>query len=289
MRLLVSLLLLAAAARGADRFCFSVLSEDAGAWPEILSSIGLQRQAAATAGIFVARSGAPASTEWLGRTEKGAILLLEGESSLAELFGFRRSPENVSVTSLTDVHQPKLSIVWEKGLELPVFTLPAGAEVFARERWTGAPMLAGLRRGAGAVLWLAAPPGDRGYERFPYLLQALCDLGMEPPFRSSRLWAFFDSAYRLRVDLDYFAARWRKSGIAALHVAAWQYFEPDRERDEYLTKLIRSLPQGGDTRLCVAGTAARERQVLGGPPRVEGKDRRTPRCAARLAKADEPV
>jgi hypothetical protein len=245
MRLLVSLALLATGAQAADGPYFSVLSEDAGAWPEILSSIGLQRQPAATARIFVARSGAAASTEWLSRTEKGAILILEGESSLAEVFGFRPSPENVRITSLTDVHQPKLSIVWEKGLELPVFMLPAGAEVFARERWTGAPLLAGLRRGAGAVLWLAAPPGSRGYERFPYLLQALCDLGMEPPFRSARLWAFFDSAYRLRVDPDYFAARWRKSGIAALHVAAWQYFEPDRERDAYLTKLIGACHREG--------------------------------------------
>ena len=25
--------------------------------------------------------------------------------------------------------------------------------------------------------------------------------------------AFFDSSYRTRVDLDYFAARWRKAGI----------------------------------------------------------------------------
>ncbi len=245
MRLLVSLAVLAAAAQAADKPYFSVLSEDAGAWPEILSSIGLQRQPAAAARIFVARSGAAASTEWMGRTEKGAILILEGQSSLAEVFGFRPGLENVRVASLTDVHQPKLSIVWEKGLELPVFTLPAGAEVFARERWTGAPMLAGLRRGAGAVLWLAAPPGDRGYERFPYLLQALCDLGMEPPFRSARLWAFFDSAYRLRVDPDYFAARWRRSGIGALHIAAWQYFEPDRERDAYLTKLIEACHREG--------------------------------------------
>ena len=245
MRLLVSLALVAAAAQGAERPYFSVLSEDAGAWPEILSSIGLQRRPAATARILVARAGAPASTEWLGRVEKGAILILEGESSQAEAFGFRRSPENVRVTSLADVHQPKLSIVWEKGLELPVFTLPAGAVVFARERWTGAPMLAGVHRGAGAALWLAAPPGDRGYERFPYLLQALCDLGMAPPFRSARLWAFFDSAYRLRVDPDYFAALWRKSGIAALHVAAWQYFEPDRERDEYLTRLIQACHREG--------------------------------------------
>ena len=55
-------------------------------------------------------------------------------------------------------------------------------------------------------MWVEAllgnPPGERGHERFPYLLNALADLGLAPPFRSNRLWAFFDSAYRARVDVD---------------------------------------------------------------------------------------
>jgi hypothetical protein len=250
MRSLVSLALVLAGcplgpAHAADLPYFSVLSDDAGAWPEILSSIGLQRQPAGLARIFVARTGAPASVEWNGRVEKGDILILEGESSLAEMFGFRRGKENVRVNSLTDVHRPKLPIVWEKALELPVFALPAGAQVFASERWTGAPMTAGMRRGAGAVLWVAVPPGERGYERFPYLLEALCDLGMDPPFRSSRLWVFFDSAYRSRADLDYFAARWRKAGVAALHVAAWHFYEADAGRDPYLSKLIEACHREG--------------------------------------------
>jgi hypothetical protein len=250
MRSLISLALVLAGctlgpAHAADLPYFSVLSDDAGAWPEILSCVGLQRQPAGLARIFVARTGAPASAEWNGRVEKGAILILEGESSLADMFGFRRGKENVRVNSLTDVHRPELAIVWEQGLELPVFELPAGAQVFARERWTGAPMTAGMRRGAGAVLWVAVPPGERGYERFPYLLEALCDLGMDPPFRSSRLWVFFDSSYRSRVDLDYFATRWRKAGIAALHVAAWHFYEPDAERDGYLAKLIEACHREG--------------------------------------------
>jgi len=250
MRSLISLALVLAGcplgpAHAADLPYFSVLSDDAGAWPEILSSVGLQRQPAGLARIFVARTGAPASVEWNGRVEKGAILILEGESSLADMFGFRRGKQNVRVNSLTDVHRPKLSIVWENGLELPVFELPAGAQVFASERWTGAPMTAGMRRGAGALLWVAVPPGEKGYERFPYLLEALCDLGMDPPFRSSRLWAFFDSSYRSRVDLPYFAARWRKAGIAALHVAAWHFYEPDAGRDGYLAKLIEACHREG--------------------------------------------
>lgn len=224
---------------------FSVLSQDAGAWPAILSSIGYQRQPAAMANVFVARPGSAASAEWTERVERGAILIVEGESSLAEMFGFRRSPENVRVTSVADTHRPGLRIVWEKGLELPRFDVPKKARVFSRDRWSGAPLVAGFRRGAGAALWVAVSPGERGYERFPYLLQALTDLGMEAPFRSSRLWAFFDSAYRSRVDLEYFAARWRKAGVAALHVAAWHFYDRDAEQDRYLERLIEACHREG--------------------------------------------
>jgi hypothetical protein len=246
VRCVLLLAVFAFSAAAASLPYFSVLSEDAGAWPDILSSIGLQRQPAGVSRIFVARTGAAASVEWPARVERGAILILEGESSLADLFGFRRSRKDpVRVQSLTDVHRPTLPIVWEQGLELPVFDMPPGAQVFATDRWTGAPMSAGLKRGSGAVFWVAAPPGNRGSERFPYLLNALADLGLVPPFRSNRLWAFFDSAYRSRVDVDYFAARWRKAGIATLHVAAWHNFEPDPQADAYLKRLIEACHREG--------------------------------------------
>ncbi len=243
-RVLIGLFLLISPARAAMPY-FSVLSDEPGSWPAILSSVGLRREPATTARVFVARPGAPASPEWSGRVERGAFLVLEGESSLAAWFGFERTPENARITSVSDVHRPALPIVWEKPLDLPVYRLPAGARVFARDRWTGAPLMAGMRRGEGAVLWVAISPGERGHERFPYLLEALCDLGLDPPFRSSRLWAFFDSSYRLRVDLDYFAPRWRKAGIAALHVAAWHFFEPSAEADQYLRRLIEACHREG--------------------------------------------
>lgn len=247
MRFLVSLWLLAAPLGAAELPYFSVLSDDAGAWPAILSSIGLEQRPAGVARVFVARTGAAASAEWPGRVERGSILILEGESSLAESFGFRRAKgkDNVKVTSVRDMHRPELPIVWEHGLELPAYEIPAEAKVFARERWNGAPLEAGFRKGAGAVLWIAVPPGERGYERFPYLLQALADLGLEAPFVSARLWAFFDSAYRSRIDVDYFAERWRKAGISALQVAAWHFYEADPERDAYLRKLIEACHAQG--------------------------------------------
>ena len=188
-------------------------------------------------------------------------------------FGFRRTQEHARVASLSDVHRPDLPIVWEKPLELPVFDMPAGAQVFARERWTGAPLLAGFRRGAGAVLWVATPPGERGYERFPYLLQALADLGLDPPFRSSRLWAFFDSPTACAWISTTSRARWRKAGIAALHVAAWHFFEPVGGSRRLPPQPDRGLPPRRHPGLRLAGASAREREVLGRSPGVARKDR----------------
>jgi uncharacterized lipoprotein YddW (UPF0748 family) len=45
--------------------------------------------------------------------------------------------------------------------------------------------------------------------------------------------------------LDYFAARWRKSGIAAIHVAAWHHFEAGPEQDVYLRNLIAAAHREG--------------------------------------------
>ncbi len=222
------------------RFSFHVIGDDPGGWQELLSSMGLTAGTGGGASVIVAPHGTDLPpAEWVARVEHGVILVVEGESPLAAALGFRASKlPHVPVRSVEDLRAPDLRIVWEKALDLPVFEIPAEARVFARERWQKSPLIAGYRKGAGAVLWVAAPPGPRGYERFPYLPQALMDLGLEPPFRSSRLWAFFDSAYRARVDVDYFAERWRAAGISALHVAAWHFWERDPQGDEYLRRLI---------------------------------------------------
>ena len=221
-------------------FSYHVLGDDAGSWPATLASIGLIDGPATDAAVVVAPRGTSVSSEeWTAHVEHGTILVLEGESTLASAFGFEAtSKPRFIARSVEDVHALNLRIVWEKPLELPVTRIPPEARVFARERWQGAPLIAGMRRGAGAVLWLAAPLGNPGYGRFPYIPQALTDLGLEAPFQSRRLWAFFDSAYRSRIDPDYFAARWRAAGIGALHVAAWHYWESDPQSDDYLRRLI---------------------------------------------------
>jgi hypothetical protein len=217
----------------ANPIYFRVMGQNPGSWPDVLASVGFQPPpAGGEAGIVVMRAGEE------GVMPAAPFVILEGQSAAAEALGFHARKERVRVQSVRDLRRPKLPILWEHAVELPMFDVPPDAWVFVRERWSGAPLVAGVRRGEGAVLWVATDPGPQGYERYPYLLQALNDLGLRPPFRSRRLWAFFDSSYRSRADLEYLAVRWRKAGIAALHVAAWQYFEPDATRDARLRELI---------------------------------------------------
>jgi len=90
---------------------FSVLSSDPGPWPQILSSISLQPHDAASAGILVIRGGSPAPAHLMERVEQGAFLILEGESTAADSFGFRATKDRVAVINVEDVHRPKLPII----------------------------------------------------------------------------------------------------------------------------------------------------------------------------------
>ncbi|HYO82896.1 MAG TPA: hypothetical protein VES20_15930, partial [Bryobacteraceae bacterium] len=212
-----------------------LIGDEPGSWSKIFASVG----------ITVAQANHIPLPALRAQVQSGAFVIVEGENEFATVLGFRAGQRKIPTRSLIDARHPKLSIVWQESVEIPEFSVPSGAQVFARERWTGAPLLAGLRDGKGAVLWLATKPGPRGYERYPYVLQALVELGLQVRLRSNRLWAFLDSSYRTRADLDYVADSWARAGISALHVAAWHFFEPDPARDEWLNRLTEACHKRG--------------------------------------------
>ncbi len=227
-------------------FGYHIAGDEQGSWARILSAVGFVPGQGVPARVYVVRDGtADAASQWLERVSRGALVVLEGDTELSRAVGIQPGTRQVVVRSVVDEHRPRLPIIWERALTLPFYTVPPKARVYARERWEKAPLVAGFRQGAGGVLWVAVTPGEKGHERFPFLLHALQDLGLSAPFRSARLWAFFDASYRSRVDVDYFAARWRAAGIGALLVASWQFHEPDAERDAYLSRLIEACHARG--------------------------------------------
>ncbi len=217
---------------------FHVAGRDAEAWTMLLGSFGLRPQAAAEARVLVVSKDEAATGAWLTAAAAGRILVVEGDSPAARELGFRATQHRVRVRQVRDTHAPDLPIVWEHTITLPVFEVPAEARVVAEDRLHRAPLMAVQKRGPGGVLWLATSPGPQGYERFPYILQALAEAGASPLFESRRLWAFFDSAFQRDVPPDALARQWRQMGLAAIHVGAWDYFESTAEADRFLRGLI---------------------------------------------------
>ena len=211
------------------------------AWGRVLGSLGLHLTARASVDdAAVEKAVGHDGAYWMERARRGTLIVTDGASPVAVAAGIVATEATVDVRSLTDPADGQLEIIWQSSERAPVFRMPDAAKVFLRELQSKAPLMAGVRVGAGAVLWTATPLGEEGYERYPTIPQALLELGLDPPLRSKRLWAFFDSSYRTRVDVDYFAERWRKAGIGALHVAAWHYWESDTQRDEFLARLIEA-------------------------------------------------
>ncbi len=214
---------------------FQARDADARPWQAILGSVGISEDPKREGEIVVAGPAAAAGTVALAQTR---ILILEGAGPVAAQLGIVQKSEALSVRQIVDVHAPSMQIIWEQAADIHKSDLPQDFQVFAREKWKGAPVLAGKRTEHGAILWLATSPGATGIERFPYLAQALVDLGWTPPAETAGLWAFFDSSYRIRADPDYLARRWRRAGVGALHVAAWHNMEPDAAQDDYLKQVI---------------------------------------------------
>ena len=210
----------------------------AGSWNRIFSSVGMsEAQTDANASVIILGANVPADIQELSA---GHLVIVVGFGSAAKSLGFTAKNEHVTVRSIVDEHAPKMRILWAEPVEIAVVAPPDDYLVFAAEKWKGAPVIAGKRNGSGGILWIAGPPGETGMERYPYLPQAALDLGLELSARTVNLWAFFDSAYRIRADVNYLAARWREAGIGVLHVAAWHNMEADPSQDAYLKRLIEA-------------------------------------------------
>jgi hypothetical protein len=179
--------------------------------------------------------------------ESGAVLVTEGITPLSENLGFRPG-NSIRVRHLKEVAFPDIEISWAKETQITALQPPDGATIVTRERKSGAPLVCLLPHGRGWCLLLAGeldPWNSDAYTRFPYFLQALRSAGIDFPFRSERLSAFFDYAYRLKENPDTLAADWRMTGIQALHIGAWYFIDDDQEAENFLHKLINACHRNG--------------------------------------------
>lgn len=242
MRLLVSVLLWWGLGQAQS---FEAPEAETG-WRRLLRAYGLTAATQALPEVLVLDGQTKLDANlYAARVEDGLVLILRGHSGVAKHFGVEAGSGAVVVQQIRDVTRPELPLVWEKEEKLLETKLNAAWTVYASERWTKAPVLAGRKLGKGAVLWTATSIGKAGYEKFPYLPQALARLGVRPKYEARNLTAFFDASHRLRVDVPYLVGRWRQAGIAAIHVTSWQFDGASEDKAQWLAKLIAECHRNG--------------------------------------------
>ena len=159
-----ALLLLCAVALHAS-VTFSVQGTDPAPWSRIFTSVGMEAASPADAQVLVITDVAR-DVDWT-KLKPGVIVVLEGAGPAAAKAGITRKGAPVAVRRITDVHAPDVEIVWAQAQVVPAVSLDADYRVFASDRWSGIPVMAGRTTSQGAVLWIATSPGAQGIEHFP--------------------------------------------------------------------------------------------------------------------------
>jgi hypothetical protein len=179
--------------------------------------------------------------------EAGALLITEEINPLSLALGFRKG-QSVAVAATQEIAYPDVVIQWNHPVKVVSLELPKEAVPLNRERESRRPLSALLSRGVGKCLLLATEL-DRedggGFRRYPYLVQELVNAGVILPFRSEDLSALFDSADHRQDDIDTLAQGWRSAGISSLHVGAWDFFDLEAGRNDYLKRLIEACHRNG--------------------------------------------
>jgi len=234
MRLLISALVLLASSLTAQDF---ILIGAAPGWNNVLRSLGLVPSTSLTPRVVVAADikSNPSIETYLAA---GSLIVIEGHSPLAESLGITSSNKQLEVRQIRDSASPELPIVWNTSATISAAKLGEGWQLRGRDRWTGEPVLAVRRQGAGSILWTATSIGESGYDRYPFLPQALLAAGLEPRVKGQNLWAFFDAGFRQRVDLSYLVTQWKRAGLGAIHITSWQFDSAEPDRAKWLEQLI---------------------------------------------------
>ncbi len=156
----------------------------------------------------------------------GGLLVADGRQAWLEKLGFRWSGQSASVSTVTDLLYPEMSLYWQGQDPVERFTPPGGVRELMVDKESGQVLALAGRQGAGRYLYLAAPldphTGD-AVSHYPYFPQYLAEtFGGNAPARSPRLEAYFDPAFRAGADPERLAASWQGAGIHTIYAAAWQ-------------------------------------------------------------------
>jgi hypothetical protein len=135
---------------------FSVQATDPARWATVFGSVGLKRSTDDATIRVIGTGGGGKATDLakldLLKLAADHIVILEGAvPGLAQL-GIKPRTDQISIRQIRDVHAPNTQIIWGEMVLCNGVDLTNDYQVFARDRWSGQPVLAGKKTRQGAIL-----------------------------------------------------------------------------------------------------------------------------------------
>jgi uncharacterized protein YdaL len=161
----------------------------------------------------------------------GGDVVADGAQAWLTKIGFVFSGLQMVVSSVTDPIHADMKLTWRPEERLARFTAPEGVRELMNDDESGQPVALAGSFGAGHFVYLATNFDNytnEGTSHYPYFPEYLSTtFGATTSLRSRHIEVYFDPSYRPGADLNRLATIWHRSGISAVHVAAWLHFPYD--------------------------------------------------------------
>lgn len=178
----------------------------------------------------------------------GAGVLMDGPSPLADACGIKNAEDPISVRKIRDLQFPEIPLCWPAPADVyPVYTSPSEErQVLAAEEVSNAPLAVSGKFGAGSFIYYCTyfdPLTDRGYSRFPFLIETLQTVFKYQQLASRKTAEmYFDPGMRQYISIEKLVKLWRAYGIKTVYASGWHFY--DKYTYDY-ARLIRVCHENG--------------------------------------------
>jgi len=178
--------------------------------------------------------------------KKGLLLFTDSLSNLSESLNVKLLPKQIKVNQVCDNNFTEKNLTWSKQVTVnPIDINKTNFTVLSKDKVSGEALSVIGKVGQGQFLFIAPlfdPVTDKGYTRFPFLIETLnLFFGLTPIVERNATEVYFDFGMRdENFDIDSLVHQWRLHRIKCIYASGWYY---DQNYD--YAHLINACHQNG--------------------------------------------
>lgn len=182
----------------------------------------------------------------------GTNLIFDGNSLLTEALNIRHLKDSITVSNTRDLRYSNNKLYWTTPCTLtPIDNTKAKYTVLSIDDTTKLPISISGNYDKGKFIYFGTlfdPITDKGYTRFPFLIETLYDkFSFRPIAERQAAEMYFDAGNRSNDTLsaDDLAKLWRKNKVKRIYASGWYY-----DTDYDYAALIKACHRNGISVLC---------------------------------------